>query len=51
HRLNVFSQADGHFSDLKFSVNHFFQTSFKQLAWLNNLANSAFVSFEALPCQ
>ncbi|MGY6438981.1 hypothetical protein, partial [Vibrio parahaemolyticus] len=49
------SKQDGHFSELKFSVNHFFQTFFKLSssvsAWLIWLANLDFVSFEALPCQ
>ncbi|WP_252354437.1 hypothetical protein, partial [Vibrio alginolyticus] len=54
------SKQDGHFSELKFSVNHFFQTFFKRfclanLAWLIWLANLASyfrnLSFEALPCQ
>ncbi|WP_227739873.1 hypothetical protein, partial [Vibrio owensii] len=40
-----------HFSELKFSVNHFFQTFFKRFRLANWLANLAFVSFEALPCQ
>ncbi|MGI2879137.1 hypothetical protein ACRTEE_23140, partial [Vibrio alginolyticus] len=53
------SKQDGHFSELKFSVNHFFQTFFKLsssvsawLIWLASLA-SYFrnLSFEALPCQ
>ncbi|WP_218673294.1 hypothetical protein, partial [Vibrio campbellii] len=48
-------KSDGHFSELKFSVNHFFQTFFKRFRlanWLANLA-SCFrnLSFEALPCQ
>ncbi|EGR1578748.1 hypothetical protein D0D70_20035, partial [Vibrio parahaemolyticus] len=49
------SKQDGHFSELKFSVNHFFQTFFKLSSsvstWLIWLANLDFVSFEALPCQ
>ncbi|EGR2992458.1 hypothetical protein DMV98_18800, partial [Vibrio parahaemolyticus] len=53
--VELCSKQDGHFSELKFSVNHFFQTFFKLSssvsAWLIWLANLDFVSFEALPCQ
>ncbi|HHF3208688.1 TPA: hypothetical protein ACPJ2F_004051, partial [Vibrio diabolicus] len=45
------SKQDGHFSELKFSVNHFFKLSSSVSAWLIRLANLDFVSFEALPCQ
>ncbi|EGQ9193814.1 hypothetical protein F7U78_20260, partial [Vibrio parahaemolyticus] len=47
----LYSKQDGHFSELKFSVNHFFKLSSSVSAWLIWLANLDFVSFEALPCQ
>ncbi|MES7935872.1 hypothetical protein U6S78_12155, partial [Cutibacterium acnes] len=49
--VELCSKQDGHFSELKFSVNHFFKLSSSVSAWLIWLANLAFVSFEALPCQ
>ncbi|HHF3114563.1 TPA: hypothetical protein ACPJ1N_004190, partial [Vibrio diabolicus] len=49
--VELCSKQDGHFSELKFSVNHFFKLSSNVSAWLIWLANLDFVSFEALPCQ
>ncbi|HHC6893707.1 TPA: hypothetical protein ACPJ0Q_004211, partial [Vibrio diabolicus] len=49
--VELCSKQDGHFSELKFSVNHFFKLSSSVSAWLIWLANLDFVSFEALPCQ
>ncbi|HHF2859532.1 TPA: hypothetical protein ACPJZ4_004167, partial [Vibrio diabolicus] len=49
--VELCSKQDGHFSELKFSVNHFFKLSSSVSAWLIRLANLDFVSFEALPCQ
>ncbi|EPN4956114.1 hypothetical protein ACT0HV_004125, partial [Vibrio diabolicus] len=49
--VELCSKQDGHFSELKFSVNHFFQTFFKRFRLANLAANLDFVSFEAMPCQ
>ncbi|AVF75954.1 hypothetical protein AL539_20605 [Vibrio alginolyticus] len=53
--VELCSKQDGHFSELKFSVNHFFKLSSSVSAWLIWLANLASyfrnLSFEALPCQ
>ncbi|TMX34967.1 hypothetical protein DA100_15240 [Vibrio sp. Hep-1b-8] len=48
-------KSDGHFSELKFSVNHFFQTFSSVSTWLSDLLTglSFFrnLSFELFPCQ